>query len=419
MNHRLIQFSLLVAVIALPNMGCKNFGKSNDVDLDSDTGYYDDRAKPWVRDVTLGPDSPTSPVVDDYASQKLRNQLKTVIGQGPDQKLAMSLMAEGSREYEQANQLKAQNSSRDKMFELYDSAEGKFRNAANRWPKSSLEQDALFYAAECNFFSNRYPAANEIYKSLIDKYGGTRHMDVVQARRFAIAKYWLDTDRKNPDNIATVSFDSSRPMRDRVSNALSIFDQIRIDDPTGKLADDATLALANGYFEQGKFMDACDTYEDLRRTFSNSEHMFNAHMYELRARLEAYQGADYDGANLNKAEKLLRTLVTQFPTQAKEHREYLEKEASRVQHLLAEREMTMSNYYSRRGEFGAAKQHLVSIIEKYPRTSFAETARANIGDYQNKPSEPPQRLSWLVELFPEPKSTKPLIRASASDTLKR
>ena len=46
---------------------------------------------------------------------------------------------------------------------------------------------------------------------------------------------------------------------------------MRIDDPTGKLADDATIALANAYFEQERYLDAADTYEDLRVNFPSSQ----------------------------------------------------------------------------------------------------------------------------------------------------
>ena len=35
---------------------------------------------------------------------------------------------------------------------------------------------------------------------------------------------------------------------------MRVYDRIRLDDPTGKLADDATLALGNAYFAVGKFM---------------------------------------------------------------------------------------------------------------------------------------------------------------------
>ena len=402
-------------------VGCKAFRKDDEAKYAYETtrDYLDDRAKPWVKDANASLTDEDSYLVDEYASDKIKNGIKSLVGAGPNRQIASKLMSDAVEEYERANNLRAGRGDREKFNELYLSAAEKFLDAAERWPKSSLEQDALFYAGESYFFSHHYPDADDTYKRLVNRYGGTRHMDTVQARRYSIAKYWIDKDRESPDGWLTVSFDDDRPMRSQVTHALKIFDQVRIDDPTGKIADDATLALANGYLEQGKYMDASDTYEDLRRTFPNSEHIFKAHIYELQARLKAYQGKDYESANLEKAEKLLRTMVTQFPTEARQHRQYLEKEAAKIQYLMAEREQSMADYYSRRGEYGAARLHLQALIEKYPKTSLAENARRHLGDIAGKPSEPAQKLAWLVNLFPEPKSTKPLLKPSAKDHIQR
>ena len=244
-------------------------------------------------------------------------------------------------------------------------------------------------------------------------------MDIVQARRFTIAKYWLDVNRKTPDHFLTWRPSGLRPNRDTGGEALRILDRIRLDDPTGKLADDATLALANGYFEKKRFMDASDTYEDLRRTFPNSEHQFDAHLFELRSRLQSYQGKNYDAANLEKAERLLKTIVTQFPRQADEHREYLSKEAGNIRLQQAERELSMAQYYDNREEYRAATAHYNEIVAEFGDTPIGELAKERITELTGKPPEPEQRLSWLVNLFPEPKSSKPLIPPSVKDTLQR
>ena len=53
-----------------------------------------------------------------------------------------------------------------------------------------------------------------------------------------------------------------------------MFDKIRVDDPTGRLADDATLSLANENFTRRKFMKADEYYSDLRKAYPSSEHQF-------------------------------------------------------------------------------------------------------------------------------------------------
>ena len=72
-------------------------------------------------------------------------------------------------------------------------------------------------------------------------------------------------------------FNQQRPWRDRHGHALRIYDKIRVDDPTGRLADDATLAAANEHFANGKFQKADDYFTDLRTAYPTSEHQFSAH----------------------------------------------------------------------------------------------------------------------------------------------
>ena len=414
---------LALAVCFVTHSGCRFFGE-NKAETEVDNSVYarhSDRATPWVKEVEavsyLESDDKDY-LLDDLGSDKFRQSVKSMMGKGPNRDAAMQLMSEADKFYDQAN------SKRDSEAENfrgdYLKAASLYKNAAERWPKSSLEQDALFRSGESFFFADSYVNANAMYEKLVAAYRGTRYMDIVQARRFSIAEYWQTINQDSPDNLLTFRYrKKDRPTRDTGGNALRIFDKIRLDDPTGDLADDATMALANGYFSKGRFMDASDTYEDLRRTYPNSEHIFDAYMYEMRARLEAYQGKDYDGTNLAKAEQLMKTMVTQFPTQLEEHREVLKKEGSRIRKLKAERELAMAKYYENRGENRAAAIHYNEIARNYRDTALGEKAVEKVAELGQLPPEPGQPLEWLARLFPESEKSKPLLPASDKDTLLR
>jgi outer membrane assembly lipoprotein YfiO len=412
-----------VSVLTLT--GCSLFGKKSPANDPNDYGYdtLEDRSRPWVKEYdssSLDPAKDEKYLLDSGSGDKIKDSVNRAIGKGPDRQIATDLLDQADDAYMRASNLRAEDPTSAEAQALFANAGELYEDAAERWPRSSLEQDALFRAGESYFFCDKYAKSNRCYEKLVSRYRGTRYMDIAQSRRFAIAKYWLDYDRAHPDTFASINFfDSQRPWRDTGGHALRVFDRIRIDDPTGKLADDATLALANGYFEARRFMDASDTYEDLRRTYPQSDHIFRAHMYELRARLESYQGEDYDNGNLVKAEKLLKTMLNQFPGEIDEHREYLQKEAANVRHLLASRQDSMANYYERRGEYQAARMYYETLIQDYPETQLAQEARTKVGEIKDLPAEPPERMAWLTDLFPEPKETQPLMPASVKDTLMR
>lgn len=207
-------------------------------------------------------------------------------------------------------------------------------------------------------------------------------------------------------------------MNDTAGNAIRVLNRIRLDHPTGKIADDATLALANAYFDKERFMDAADTYEDLRINFPNSEHQFHAHLFELRSRLEAYQGPHYDGTHLDTADKLLKAIVSQFPGKAEGHQEVLTRENARIRKMKAEREMALASYYEARGAYEAAGLHYQQVRAEYQNTPLATDANerlAQISDRPKKTNEPPE---WVAKLFPEPKPAEPLFGTSLKDQIR-
>lgn len=348
--------------------------------------------------------------LSDFAPTKIGTTAKRIAGYGPDQKEAISLYTKAEGLYNEAVDQSYQTERDQKIRKQFVNSAELFNGAAGKWPDSALQQDALFYAGEAYFFADEYAKANDTYEMLIKQFPGSRFIDKVEARRFVIARYWLDIHEIDPDNFWEFNLtDEKRPLRDTDGNAIRVFDRIRLDDPTGKLADDATFALATAYMSKERYLDAAETYEDLRRAFPSSRHQFNAHVLELRARLEAYQGARYDGDGLAKADVLLRRVLKQFPEEAKEHRDYLNEVASKIRYYQAEREMAMAEYFDRRGEYRAAKMYYDKLVEDFSDTPQGEKAAKRIVEISDKPPVPSQKLKFLVDLFPEPKASKPLI----------
>ncbi len=355
----------------------------------------------------------------DFSPNNWTATFKRLIGQGPSQQDAERLYQEAHAAYAQALPLLEQRSM-DQARPLLIAAAEKFTDAAERWPESTLEQNALYYAGEAFFFADNYPNSNNAFELLLKHHPNSRYLDQVQQRRFAIAKYWLEEYNKTrPGWYAVNVTDESRPWNDLFSRSMKIFDRIRLDDPTGKLADDATLALANAYFAEGKFFKADEYYTDLRKTFPSSEHQFTAHFLGLKAKLLIYEGPDYGGAVLTDAEKLIETLRKQFPNEAEREREYLNVAYAETRYKKAEREYLTGKYFDQKAEYGAAKQYFAVVLNEYGDTPFAETARTRVAELGGLPEVPPQRFEWLVEMFPREDRVRPLVGMDKPKTKKR
>ena len=347
---------------------------------------------------------------DESITDSLSATYRALTGNAPDPDQAKQLLVEAEGLYQQAVDSRAQDPNGDHSAAFLAAAK-QFRAAARKWPDSTVEQDALFLQGECYFFADRYPKAQDAYERLLDEYPNSRYLDRVQPRRFRIAEYWLALHSDEPQQVLTYNLrDSTRPGMDTFGRAIRIFDRIRLDDPTGKLADDATLAMANAFFNRGNFIRADEHYEDLRKTFPSSEHQFLAHLLGLKSKLLNYQGPDYSGHALVEAKKLLRQIRKQFPVESEREYEYLARAAKEIQYQLAAREWHLAEHYFRRAEYGAARFYYRTLASTYNDTAYVEPAQQRLASIGGQPDNPPQSLDWIVRLFPEEKRVQPLIQ---------
>jgi outer membrane protein assembly factor BamD (BamD/ComL family) len=345
----------------------------------------------------------------DFSFSNLGKTTKRLTGQGPNRELAIQRYREADDLFRQAM---AANTRR--KTHIYELAAQKFTVAADRAPPDSqLAMDALFMTGESYFFADDYPQANLFYEKLVKAFPNNRYLDAVDKRRFAIARFWLDLNHEHAEPFYYVNWiNKTRPWRDVRGHGLRVFDKIRIDDPTGKLADDATLAAGNEHFASGRFYKADEYYTDLRKAYPTSEHQFLAHFLGIKAKLNSYLGPEYGGTALDETEKLIKQTRRQFPQEAAREREYLDKAAAEVRYLKAQQLTQQARYYDRRAEYRAAEHYYTRVVREFNDTPLAQRAEERIGQIAGLPPKPPQQLPWLVALFPESDKAKPLLKAT-------
>ena len=345
---------------------------------------------------------------EDLSLENLTKSSKKLVGRGENKDEARKLYGEAFDLFQQAKA--ADPRRRAEIFEL---AAPKFAQAADRWPDSQLAMDALYMAGDSAFFADQYPQANLYYEKLVKAFPNNRYLDQVDKRRFAIARYWLETTRQDPEEFYYVNwFNKERPWRDSRGHGLRVYDKIRIDDPTGKLADDATLAAGNEHFATGKYYKADDYYTDLRKAYPSSEHQFLAHFLGIKAKLNSYLGPAYGGTALDETEKLIKQTRRQFPVEAEREREFLDKALAEVRFRKAEQLQHLAKFYDNRAEYRAAEHYYARIVKEFEDTPLAQRSQERIGAIAGLPPKPEQQLPWLVALFPESDKVKPLLKAT-------
>lgn len=323
-----------------------------------------------------------------------------------DVNLAKAMFAEGEELYNQA--VAATGPDRTRLFR---EASEKFQSGAKNWQSSSLEQEALMWAAESCFFAEDYYDAERLYAQLIKEYPRNPYLDHVDSRRFEIADYWLKTDNANhkPFVVLNVS-DPKYPWNDTGGHGKRVLEKMRIDNPTGKVSDDATMRLAVESFQKEKYEEAADTFADLRLTFPDSEHQFNAQFLELQSLLASYQGPDYSSIPLTEAQARVKQIVRQFPQEAAQKQDELHQAYAKIRFQMAERIWNQADYRYKRSENKAAKFHYQRLLDEYSDTPFSEKASEMIEKLKDKPDDPPQRFKTLVWMFQAEDSDRPWLK---------
>ncbi|MCO8123686.1 tetratricopeptide repeat protein [Stieleria sp. TO1_6] len=295
--------------------------------------------------------------------------------------------------------------------ELFEQAADQFKAAAKAAPGSALEQDALFMQGEAMFFANDLNGARDALEKLQKDYPRNRHSDRAAARLFAISKYWIDVSKAGSDSWYTLNFfDSTRPLRDADGHAIKVLDQIRYDDPTGKLADDATMAAAAEHIRGERYDQADEFLTDLRETFTDSDHLFLAHLLGIRCKLQIYAGPRYSERVLDEAETLVKQTRRRFPLELKEEKynDMLARASAEIAYHQAEKLAFRARYREKQREYAAAGNLYQKLLRDHPTTPQAKEAREVLARIEKLPGSPTKQLAFLAKVFPSAKKSIPL-----------
>jgi outer membrane protein assembly factor BamD (BamD/ComL family) len=376
-------------------------------------GYYDWEGRPIDAKVqkVVDQEDKGGGLLGDAEFIKSVNQVKERLGYGPDQR-------EAERQFQMGEvNFRAQR---------YDDAAENFKTAAASWPQSALAQDAMFQQGESLFFANRYPAAINAYDQLLKDFPNSQHTDKAITREFAIARYWEQYADYDPDWVVTPNLTQrSLPLFDTVGRAIKVYENIRLNDPTGPLADDSIMATANSYFRRGRYNDADYHYDLLRKEYPRSDHQGNAHILGLQCKIRKYQGPDYDGKPLEEAKQLIRQQRMQFAAELDDaQKQQLAEIDGQVTRALAEREFAMAQHFDNIEQYGSAKFYYNEVVENYPRTPLADQARERIVALGGEPDRPEPKLAWLIDMVPESDervavSQVPLLEDASQDAPRR
>ena len=316
-----------------------------------------------------------------------------------NQSLAKEQYAEAEKLFEKASEL-----SGDERTATFIAAAKQFDEAGKNWVSSYLQQDSLMMAAVSYFFAEKYPQAEDRYSKLIKEYPRTKYQDRVDRRRMEIGQFWLGFE----DKFYNVNFtDKRKPWNDTAKHGVRVLEKMRLDSPTGELADDATMQLATNNFNKQKWPEALNSFDELISAFPDSKHLYQAHFLGIKSALLSYRGPDYSQEPLEYASKYFKGL-RHFGEEARKDKAEIDSMYTELLNRQAERFYHNAVYRFNKGEAKASRLQCEKVLLEFGNTSYAEPARELMKKLENMPDEPTPYLSELAKLFPDEDKTKEL-----------
>jgi len=282
--------------------------------------------------------------------------------------------------------------------EQYDDAEKAFKKVSTKYADSPIEEHALFMLAESQFKQEKYPRAQDSYNRLMTRFENSRYLDKATFRLFAIAQEWLDSPepvsqgeiiqatggddpQATPQPVERISrpfplipnlTDRKRPLFDRDGRAIEALRSIWLNNPTGKLADDAIMFTAVHHYRTGNFLEAARFFTMLRENYPDSQHAANAYQFGAHVEQLNHQGPEYDSQGLDKAAELVRSTLSLFPNEVDKDR--LHRTLAHIQHEKARKDWNRVLFRLKRGENGSAEMLCVNFLKDHPNSAFTQLA---------------------------------------------
>lgn len=285
-------------------------------------------------------------------------------------------------------------------------AEKEFARIAKNRKGSPYGSKAQFFLAETQFQQKKYVNAHDSYEKLIADYPGTDRLEQAVKREYEIAQIWLaQSDPKAKKDEAftwTSHFDGKQPLIDTQGSALKALEHVRVHDPTGPLADDALMKIADYHMQNADYESAGIYYDQLIQDHPKSPMARQAALLAIDARMKGYRGPEFDASGLERSRELVKQTMQRYPEQPAGNNQ-LYKTLDLINDAEAEKTFTTGAYYKKIGRIQAAELYFGKIPQRWPESPWAKKAKTELASL----AKMPRTQSLPSRILTQPLATDP------------
>lgn len=262
----------------------------------------------------------------------------------------------------------------------FSAAERTFRRIANNTKNPPpIAEEARFLEAECLRWQRYYPKAADTYNKLLIDFPATGYRQEALQHMYDIADSWLMDTRKQMVQMRDqrngkrwfveqnfFHWDRSKPMLDIEGRAMEKLEQVRFNDITGPLADQALFTMGGVKFFNEDYVEADHHFSQLVQMHPNSKFASQAIELAIIAKHMSTGGSDYDGRKVAEARELVHTALMNYPDLAREKPKFLERQLVGITMQQAEKDYKIAEFYRRTGHPASAYFYYEIVRRRYP-----------------------------------------------------
>jgi outer membrane protein assembly factor BamD (BamD/ComL family) len=174
----------------------------------------------------------------------------------------------------------------------YAEAERQFAWIAEVRRGTTWGERAQYYLAECQYRQKKYVKAFASFERLNTDYPATEHNDELIRREFEIARLWMaqcDPSTRADKKLPWIArLDGRLPFLFTRKLARDALAQVRRSNPTGELADDALIQIADDYLKGHEFDLAVACYDQFVAEYPRSPYRLYARIARIVAAIQLF-----------------------------------------------------------------------------------------------------------------------------------
>lgn len=250
---------------------------------------------------------------------------------------------------------------------------GRAEDLADEWIDKNGGHPALVEAyllrGDARAADKRYYKALYDYEQVIRVYPASEHYLTALEREYDIAKLFASGTRRHFLGMRILS---------AAGEAEELFIRTQERAPGSTVAELASLALGDFYFDRKEMSSAAEAYDLFLTNYPQSRYRARAMRKAIRANLNMFRGPRYDPTGLLEAGQRIKAYRAQFPAEAAKMN--VDPILTEIDLSLAVKRLSTARWYERRGEELSAIYLYRDILRKHPGTEPAKEASDRLSD---------------------------------------